>query len=239
MSMKILLTGATGFAGASVLPALLDAGHTVHVLARASSISRLPRNHRSIPFAGDALDRQSVAAALAGCDAVVHLIGTKREAIKRTGLSYDDVDVGSVRVMVDAMKGAGVARILLLSAGAIGQSVYVKTKARAERLVVDAGLAWTIFRPSFILGPGQQWPRILEPALALVGLLPGHIGDVARRARAVRRDELARSMVWSLDHAESIGAIYDVPAIRRLGKLATGAADKSLSSRSEAATTPG
>jgi NADH dehydrogenase len=220
--MKILLTGATGFVGVGVLPALLEAGHEVNVLARRGAAARIAKHERCVLVEGDALDEESVARALAGCDAAVHLVGTRRATIKRTGLTYDDVDVGSARVMVRAMKRLGITRILLLSAGAIGDSVYVRSKARAEGIVIDAGLAWTIFRPSFILGPGQQWPVMLEPMLALVGLLPGHLGDVARRARAVRREELAASMVWSLGHPESIGAIYDVPDIRRTARLAAG-----------------
>lgn len=212
--MNILVTGATGFVGRGVLPLLLDAGHELRALVRAGSERKLPSHPRCTAVVGNPLDRSSVAHALEGCDAVVHLLGIRRKEIKSTGLTYDDVDVGSVRVMVEAMKRSDVRRMLLLSAGAIGKSVYVQCKGRAEKIVQDAGLDWTIYRPAFILGPGQEWPRMLEPGLALLGTLPGHFGDVARRARAVRREELAACMAWSLGHEESAGAIYDVPAIR-------------------------
>jgi NADH dehydrogenase len=181
--------------------------------------AKLPREPRLEAFEGDVLNPADVEAALEGREAVVHLVGTRRAAIKKTGLGYDDVDVASARIMAAAMKRRGVARILLLSAGAIGGSPYVLAKGRAERAVTDAGLAWTIFRPSFILGPGQQWPRLIEPILALAGLLPGHAGDLARRARAITREELGRSMVWSLAHDEAIGRVYDVPGIRDLARL--------------------
>lgn len=214
--MKILVTGATGFVGRGALPSLLEEGYDLRALIRTGSESKLPSHPRCAPVVGNPLDGASVARALDGCDAVVHLLGIRRREIKSTGLSYDDVDVGSVRVMTAAMNEVGVRRILLLSAGAIGRSVYVQCKGRAENVVRDAGLDWTIYRPSFILGPGQQWPRILEPWLALLGLAPGHLGDVARRARAVTREELAGSMLWALEHADSVGRIYDVPAIREV-----------------------
>jgi len=214
--MNVLVTGGTGFVGRGALPLLLEAGHDLRALVRAGSERKLPLHQRCTPITGNPLDVSSVTRALEGCDAVVHLLGIRRKETKSTGLTYDDVDVGSVRVMVEAMQAAGVRRILLLSAGAIGKSVYVQCKGRAEKVVRDAELAWTIYRPSFVLGPGQEWPRILEPALALLGLLPGQMGDVARRARAVTREELAGSMAWALDHPESAGRIYDVPAIREV-----------------------
>lgn len=212
--MHVLVTGGTGFVGVTALRALLAAGHRVSALVRPGSERKLPRHANCRAIAGDSLNVDDVARALADCDAVVHMVGIRREQMKRTGLDYGDVDVGSVRVMAHAMQAMGVRRLLLLSAGAIGNSRYVRCKAEAERIALDAGLDVSIWRPSFILGPGQQWPIVMEPIIALLGLLPGHIGDTARRARAVRLEQLACSMVWALDHPESIGTIFDVPRIR-------------------------
>ncbi len=212
--MHVLVTGGTGFVGATTLRALLAAGHTVSALVRPGSERKLPSHVRCRAIAGDPLNVDDVVRAITGCDAVVHMVGIRREQIRRTGLDYRDVDVASVGVMVRAMQAMGVRRLLLLSAGAIGKSRYVRCKAEAERIALDAGLDVSIWRPSFILGPGQQWPILMEPIIALLGLIPGHVGDTASRARAVRLEQLAASMVWALDHPESIGTILDVPRIR-------------------------
>jgi NADH dehydrogenase len=214
--MMLCVTGATGNVGRGVLPVLLAAGHEARALVR--SASKLAASAACTPVAGDPLKRDDVIRALDGCDAVVHLIGTRRSQIKETGLGYEEVDVGSVRVMVEAMATAGVRRILLLSAGAIGNSTYVRSKAHAERLVIDAGLDWTIFRPAFIIGSGQQWPLLMTPFLRLMGLMPGKIGDVGRRAGNVTLEELGRSMAWALATPSAIGATLDVPEIRRTGR---------------------
>ncbi|MDB5035132.1 MAG: NAD-dependent epimerase/dehydratase [Chlorobi bacterium] len=216
--MNILVTGGTGFTGIGVVPALLEAGHDLNLLCRPGSERKLPRHGRATPVTGNPLNADDVTRAIDGCDAVVHLVGVRREETRRTGLGYDDVDVASARIMAGAMTAKGVKRIILLSAGAIGNSHYVQCKGMAERAVIDAGLDWTIYRPSFILGPGQKWPIVLEPMLALAALIPGHIGDVARRARSVRREELAASMVRALGDPSSIGEIYDVPRIRATGR---------------------
>ncbi|MEP7217780.1 MAG: NAD(P)H-binding protein [Bacteroidota bacterium] len=220
--MNILVTGGTGFTGTGVVPALLRAGHSLTILCRPGSERKLPGNERITPVTGSPLNADDVARALRGCDAVVHLVGVRREETRKTGLGYEEVDVESARIMARAMSAAGVKRIILLSAGAIGNSRYVQCKALAEQAVIDAKLEWTIYRPSFILGPGQQWPILLEPLLAVASLLPGRIGDVARRARSVRREEVAASMVRALENRSSIGEIYDVPRIRATGGMRGG-----------------
>ncbi|HVZ41311.1 MAG TPA: NAD(P)H-binding protein [Candidatus Kapabacteria bacterium] len=217
--MQILVTGGTGFVGSAVVPALAASGHTVRMVVRAESLARAPHIEGVTAVAGDVLDAGSLAHALEGCSAVVHLVGIRRAEIKRTGRTYEDVDVGSVRSMTAAMARTGVRRILLLSAGAIGNSTYVQCKARAERIVMEAGLDWTIYRPSFILGPGQEWPIVMEPILAAMSYLPGTFGDVARRARAISREQLAGAMAWALDHSSTIGEIFDVPRIRSFSKI--------------------
>ncbi len=211
--MTILVSGGTGFVGSAVVPMLLDAGHSVRLLRRRPTAAADPR---CTTFEGDALDVESVTVALAGCDAIVHLVGIKRQESSRTGRGYDDVDVESVRVALEAMRRCNVGRIILLSAAAIGNSAYVLSKGRAEALAMESGFAWTIFRPSFVLGPGQEWPRLIEPLLALVSLLPGYPGDIGKRSRAVTREELARCILWSLEHPASASSVIDVPGIRRI-----------------------
>jgi NADH dehydrogenase len=215
--MRVCVTGGTGFVGRCVVSTLLASGHTVHALVRPGSESKLPTHPECLSFAGDSTDPKSIGRGLEGCDTALHLVGIRRREIERLGLSYDAVDVASAVAMAQALRERGVRRIVLLSAGAIGNSQYVRSKGRAERAIIDAGLDWTIYRPAFVLGPGQQWPRILTPLLASLALLPGHIGDVARRAGNVTREQLALSMVSALQRPDAIGRIYDVPAIRSTG----------------------
>ncbi len=212
--MKVCMTGATGFVGSEVLRTIADAGHDVTVLVRPGSERKLPNGTRCGVVTGDLLKVGDVERALEGVEAVVHLAGIKRREIRRTGLTYEDVDVGSVRVMTAAMASRGLRRIILLSAARIGNSTYVRCKKKAEGIVTEAGLDWTIFRPSFILAPGQEWPRMIQPMLTAMTLLPGVAGDIARRAGNVTRPALARCMAYALVAPETIGTIFDVPTIR-------------------------
>jgi len=215
----IVVTGATGFVGRVVVASLLRRGYRVRALVRKGSAGKLASDAQLEVIEGDPLNAQDVERLLTGVNALVHLIGTRRAEMKRTGVTYADVDLATVRVAVEAMKRVGLDRILLLSAADIGKSEYVQTKQRAEALVRDAKLKWTIFRPSFILGRGQQWPIVMAPILNALALLPGRIGDVAKRARNITREQLANAMIWSLEHDEAAGRVLDVSAIRSLGQL--------------------
>jgi nucleoside-diphosphate-sugar epimerase len=78
--MRVLLTGATGFVGSFTLPALLRAGHEVVALVRSPAKAQTTMATRGVDPAdpavrmrgGDILDADSIAAALDGCDAVIH-----------------------------------------------------------------------------------------------------------------------------------------------------------------------
>src|SRR5579871_784846 len=153
----ICVTGGTGFVGTGVVLALLQAGFQVRALVRnensAKKLDIIPEEFRSSLSCifGDPCHSDDIARALEGCSALVHLVGIRRHEIKKTGKTYRDIDVGSAIAATDAMKRTGVKRIVLLSAGAIGKSEYVRCKAEAEKAIVTAGLDWTIFRPAFII----------------------------------------------------------------------------------------
>jgi len=217
----ICVTGGTGFVGEEVIFRLLENGHRVRALARSErSANKLSFTREKFPsrlefIYGDATEPNDIMRALDGCTALIHLVGIRREEIKRTGLSYADIDLASTLASTIALQRTGVQRILLLSAGAIGNSEYIRTKAQAEQAVIDAKLDWTIFRPAFILGPGQQWPVLMGPMLWFLGLFPGKFGDTARRSDNITRTQLANALVSTLRDDSTIGKILEVPELKR------------------------
>lgn len=217
--MNLLITGATGYVGSAVVPHLLEAGHTLRALVRNRSKGPVSEHDRCRYVEGDVLNLRDLERAIDGCQGVVHLVGIRRKEMKRTGLDYADVDTRSVETVTSVMRQHGVERILLLSAGAIGKSNYVRCKAEAERIVVEGDFNYTIYRPSFIVGPRQQWPRAMAPLLWLIGKMPGHIGDLGRRAGNVTREELARSICWGVESSDSSRKILDVPMIRSTARI--------------------
>ena len=71
---EVFVTGGTGYIGRALIPALLQRGHLVRALTRPGSAGRVPPG--AAPVVGDALDRESIAAALRTGDTLVQLVGT-------------------------------------------------------------------------------------------------------------------------------------------------------------------
>ncbi len=123
MTDGVLITGGAGFIGSHAAEALLGAGETVHVLDDFSTGRR--ENLAGLCGAlevveGDVRDPKTVAAALRGCDRVLHLA-----AIASVARSFDDpatteaVNVGGTANVLAAAAGAGARRVVLASSCAV------------------------------------------------------------------------------------------------------------------------
>ena len=169
--MKLLVTGATGFLGSTLVPMLLDAGHKVRVLLRKGDAPRGCEAAR-----GDVLDKESVWRALDGCEGLYHLAGLVSRDPKDARKMYD-LHVTGTRNLLDAAKG--LKRIVLASSsGTIGVSKvrrvateqddypietvgrwpYYLSKIYEEKLALEkarAGMPIIVLNPSLLLGPGD------------------------------------------------------------------------------------
>lgn len=175
--MNVLITGATGFLGSWVARALATRGHRVVALVRGGSkldnLADLALERR----AGDVLDRESMAAAMAGCDAVMHVAGVAHFQAGETERMYA-VNVEGVRNVLFAAKAAGITRAVVTSSlGALGGSKtpaiadddtpsnaetlgidYLISKHRGEQVALQfarEGQHVCVTRPAVLLGPGD------------------------------------------------------------------------------------
>ena len=219
--MIVLLTGGTGYLGGRVAAALTAAGHEVWCLCRPGRESASPAGAR--PVRGDVLDEGSVAAALRGCDALVHMAAmVKRWAPDRS--EFDRVNVGGTESVLRAAAAAGVARILYTSSiVALGPTTggmadedrapdrgegctdYERTKRRsleAARRLAALGLPIVIVYPGIVYGPGAATEgNLLRPMLTdhLRGRLRARLGRGDRRICYAFVDDVARGHVLALE----------------------------------------
>jgi uncharacterized protein YbjT (DUF2867 family) len=202
VSERVLaMTGATGFVGKATVRQAVEAGWKVRAL------TRRPQDHRlGVTWIPGALDnKDSLAELAAGSDVAMHIAGVENVP---TRADFDAGNATATANVVDAARGAGVRRFVHVSSLAAREpdlSNYGWSKARAEAIVEDSGLDWTIVRPPAVFGPGDTEMldlfRMARRGIALVP--PG-------RLSAIYVDELARLLVTlAADRAASIGQTYE------------------------------
>ncbi|MBX5467719.1 MAG: NAD(P)H-binding protein [Firmicutes bacterium] len=204
--MRVVVTGGTGYLGQGVTRALVAAGHDVKVIARHSG--PVPEGARLVT--GDLLT-MDLTDALAGADAVVHLVGIIREDPAR-GQTFEVVHTNLTYRLLQTMQAADVRRLVHVSALGTrerAKSRYHQTKWLAESLVREMeGLRYTILRPSLVFGHGAPFFHMVAQMVRLpVCPLPA-TGGV--EVQPVFRDDLARLVERCLVDEETVGKTYEV-----------------------------
>jgi uncharacterized protein YbjT (DUF2867 family) len=211
---EICVTGGTGYIGRKVVAALLARGRRVRVLTRERSVGRVTPGASA--FIGDALDADSVAAALDSAGTLVHLVGTPHPNPSKAE-EFQRVDLASIRASVEAARRTGLGHIVYLSVAqpAPVMQAYIAVRAAGERMIGEARLTATILRPWYVLGPQHWWPIALLPAYAVASLIPSQ-RETARRLGLVTLGQMVAALVQAVEAPPANGTvrIVDVPAIR-------------------------
>jgi NADH dehydrogenase len=214
----ILVTGASGFVGSHVVPYLLAAGHQVVALVRTpiageTVIGRLPATQRSAVESriGDVTRPATLGPAMAGIDAVVHLVALPRD-FKR-GADLRLVNIEGTRAVVSAMHAAGVRRLVHMGAMGVVDDPnlhYASSKAKGEAIVRESGLDWTILKPSLQFGEGDGFFNIVA---SLVRISPGVVpvpGNGSARFQPIHVGDVAAVTVRSLADPSTIGEVFEL-----------------------------
>src|SRR5262245_65801405 len=180
--MRVLLTGATGFIGSHVLPALRARGHVVRCLVRpGSSVSLLPRDVEVVRGALDDAGR-----ALDGTEGLVHLAGVSgrlmRRGAERTNELWRVNVEGTARLFAEAAR-CGVRRAVhVTSLWTVRRpdlatiSPYVESRIESERAALSVAgerLAVTCVCPTFVVGAGDRGPNF--PGALVRAVVRGHM----------------------------------------------------------------
>lgn len=209
------MTGATGYIGRRLIPALLARGHHVQALTRAASAGRVPPGAEAV--IGDALDAATYVHSLARVDTLVHLVGTPHPSPAKVA-EFQRIDKPSIEAAVAAASTAGVAHLVYVSVAhpAPLMRAYITVRAAGERAIADAGLTATILRPWYVLGPGRYWPMLLTPVYAVLERIPA-TRERARRLGLVTIDQMVRALVTAVEQppVRGIRRVIEVPEIRR------------------------
>jgi dihydroflavonol-4-reductase len=197
--MKALVTGATGFVGAAVARALLDAQWQVRALARKGSDRSNLRGLALDVCEGDLNDMDSLQRAIGGCEGLFHVAADYRLGAPDPSQLYR-ANVDGTRNVLDAARRSGVKRVVYTSSVAtIGIPVdgtpgdeqspnslenmighYKRSKYLAEEVAREAaraGLSVVIVSPSTPVGAGDVKPTPTGQLVldAAAGRMPAYV----------------------------------------------------------------
>lgn len=222
--MTILVTGATGLVGARLLPRLVAAGMDCRALMRDGK--RAPAGVTAV--AGDLLDPASLAQAVAGVSAIVHLAAVFRTP--DTDLIWRSNLEGTRGLVAAAKAHAPDARFIMASTSNIydaesprparegdaadPKQAYPASKLAAETVLRDSGLNWSIQRFGFVYGDGDGHLESLPGLVMRAGWHPAqrmsmiHHRDIANAMRLALAGAMDRRIVNIVDEAPT--SIYEL-----------------------------
>lgn len=208
--MRVAVTGGTGFVGGHTVRALVAEGHEVVVIARGTRRPR--RDGVTVVQADVAHDGAGLAAALAGCDAVINLVAIIREKGRQT---FDAVNRQGTENVAAAALQAGVKHLVhqsALTADPDPRYPYLATKWEGEQAARGSGVPYTVLRPSLIFGPGDGFFTLLARLIRL-SLLGGLIvpipADGAALFQPIDIDDVTRCMLVALERGPS-HAVHEI-----------------------------
>ncbi len=214
----VLVTGASGFVGGHLLPELLAHGHRVAALVRepgagAAILRRLsPEQAAHVEVrTGDVLAPDSLTGALAGVDAVIHLVAIARDW--EDGRELLRVNLGGTRNVIAAMEASGVRRLVHLGALGVAERPelhYATSKARAEGAVRASALDWSILKPSLLFGPGDGFFNIVADLVRIPVPVVPVPGRGTSRFQPLHVDDLATCLRLALERPETAGRAFEL-----------------------------
>jgi len=128
------------------------------------------------------------------------------------------VDLVALKASVAAASAARVEHFIYVSVAhpAPVMKAYIEVRMECEAEIERAGLAATIVRPWYVLGPGHWWPVALKPIYSLMETIPA-TRPGALRLGLVTLNQMTDAMLWAIENPPANTRVIDVPAIIRLG----------------------
>lgn len=227
--MRVLVTGATGFVGRTLIPLLAERGHSVRAVVRRSDV--LVPGADDTALVGDIGPTTEWSEALEGIEGIVHLaarVHVMKETTSDPLAAFRMVNTFGTSRLAEAAAAAGVKRLVYLSSikALVDESrpepldettepdphtPYGISKLEAERALTDiatrTGLEVAVIRPPLVYGPGVRG-NFLALMKAVASGIPLPLGGLDNRRSLIYVGNLADAILACLTHPNAAGGRF-------------------------------
>ncbi len=205
----VLVTGATGFVGSNIIKELVIQGYKVRGLVHSQkNLGRL----KGLPvetISGDITDLDSLKRPFEGIQYLLSCVGIIYES---KFANFDSIHVLGTKNLVEMALQNKVQHFVHISAlGTRPNAVsrYHQSKYKGEQIIINSGLTYTIFRPSILFGPEDDFVNRFAKMLKYNPVFP-LIGEGKSKLQPVYIKDLAKCVVASLKTIETKNKIIEI-----------------------------
>lgn len=219
--MDVLVTGGGGFIGRYLCDELVERGHEVTALSRDPDPSIFDEDVDTA--VGDVTAYDSIEGAFEGRDVVVNLVALSPLFQPPGDKSHEGVHLRGTENAVRAAEAHDVPRFVqqsALGADPNGATAYIRAKGRAEDVVRESALDWTIFRPSVVFGDGGEFVSFTKK------VTPPYLAPLPRGGRTrfqpIWVGDLVPMLADAVEDDSHVGETYEIggPAALMLADVA-------------------
>jgi len=210
--MNILVIGATGDVGSEAAKIAVGKGYHVRALVRSTSNrDKLGPAKNKIEFIeGDILDKATLEPAMEGVEALIIAIRLTPGEIKK-GRTYQDVEFGGVKNLVEVAKKKWVKKIIHVTAIGVGPqcvSDMYMAKHQSEEEIRNSGISYTIFKPSGMFKDFKFFhiPNVLKMGEAT----KWPFGPIDFHMNPLSHVDLAKCMVDALTNPKAVNKSLEI-----------------------------
>jgi len=184
--LKIVVTGASGFIAKNLRKYLSEKNIEIVSISR-NDFKNFECERKII---SKNYEEKTLLKKIQNSDALIHLVGIGKQTVNT---DYDLINTNLTKHVVNLSKKARIKKIIFLSGLGVSANTslgYFISKYNAEKQIIDSGIDYTIFRPSYIVGKDDLLSKNLKkqiksgeikiPGSGKYSIQPIHVSDVVK-----------------------------------------------------------
>ena len=156
--IQVVITGANGFVAKHLRKYLSE--NNINIISISRSDFKEYKNEFKIISKN--YNEKTIINKIKNSDVLIHLVGIGKQSVD---IDYEMINVEFTKHIVNLAKKAKIKKILYNSGLGVSTKTsvgYFISKYKAEKIIMNSGLAYTIFRPSYIVGKNDLFTKFLK-----------------------------------------------------------------------------